>query len=114
MLSDVPTSVPQQEEYFKTLTKAIRMILNISSEWNIKITVGDLLKGRRISLRSNLSASIFFTSLSAGLGDILTLQSKLDSPAFLDQLNAQGFKASIAGLQSKASPETSTGSTSGE
>ncbi len=99
MLSDVPTTVPAQDEYFKNLTQAIRTILNLSSEWNINITVGDLPKGRRFSLTSNLDVSILMTSLSAGLGDILKLQSKLDSPAFLDQLNAQGFKASKARLQ---------------
>jgi hypothetical protein len=101
ILSDVPTTVPARDEYFKNLKQAIRTILNLSSEWNINVTVtvGDLPKGRRFSLTSNVRVSIFITSLSAGPGDILSLQSKLDSPAFVDQLNAQGFKASIASLQ---------------
>jgi hypothetical protein len=101
ILSDVPTTVPARDEYLKNLEHAIRTILNLSSEWNINITVtvGDLPKGRRFSLTSNVGVSIFITSLSAGPGDILSLQSKLDSPAFVDQLNAQGFKASIASLQ---------------
>ncbi len=104
ILSDVPSTVRGQDEYFKALKQAIRTILNLSSEWNIDVTVGDLPKGGRSSLTSNLGVSIFLTSLSAGPGDILTLQSKLDSPAFLEQLNAQGFKASIASLQYVTSP----------
>ncbi len=101
ILSDVPTTVPARDEYFKNLKQAIRTILNLTSEWNINFTVtaGDLPKGRRFSLTSNVGVSIFITSLSAGPGDILSLQSKLDSPAFVDQLNSQGFKASIASLQ---------------
>ncbi len=103
ILSDVPTTVPAQDEYFENMKQAIGTILNLSSEWNINITVGDLPKGRRFSLTSNLVVIIVFTILSAGPVNILSLQSKLDSPAFLDQLNAQGFKASIARLQFVAS-----------
>ncbi len=99
IFSDVPTIVLAQDEYFKSLKQAIVTMLNLSPEWNISITVGDLLKGRRFSLTINVDVSIFIFSLSAGPGDILTLQSILESPAFLDQLNARGFKASIASLQ---------------
>ncbi len=91
--------VPAQNEYFMNLKQAIGTILNLSPQWNMSITVGDLPKGRRFSLTSNVGVSILISSLSASPGDILTLQSKSDSPAFLDQLNAQGFKASIASLQ---------------
>jgi hypothetical protein len=114
ILSDVPTTVPEQDEYFKKLKQAIRTILNVSLEWNINITVGDLPKERRISLTTNLGVSIVFTTLSADLGDVSILQSKFNSPEFLDLLNAQGFKASKASLQLVISTETSTGSTSGE
>jgi hypothetical protein len=91
--------VPAQAEYFMNLKQAIGTILNLSAEWNISITVVDLPKGRRFSLTSNVGVSIFISSLSADPGDILTLQSKLDSQTFLVQLNAQGFKASLASLQ---------------
>ncbi len=99
ILSDFPTTVPAQDEYFDNLKQAIRTILNLSSEWNINITAGYLPKRRIFSLTGNLGVSVFITSLSADPGDILTLQSKLDSPAFLEQLNAQGFKASRASRQ---------------
>lgn len=92
-------TVPAQDEFFKNLKQTIGTILNLSSEWNINITVGGLPKGRIFSLASNLGVSICFTIYSAGPGDISTLRSKLDNPAFLDQLNAQGFKASMASFQ---------------
>ncbi len=101
ILSDVPTDVHQQHIYLEKLKKEAEIVLNLSSEWSINIAVGhgDLPKGRRLSLTSDLGVSIFVISLSAGPGDILKMQSKLDSPAFLDQLNARGFKASKARLQ---------------
>jgi hypothetical protein len=68
-------------------------------EWNISISVGDLSIERRLGLTSNFVVSIVFSSLSAGPGDISTLQSILDSPAFFDQLNSLGFKASKASAQ---------------
>jgi hypothetical protein len=98
ILSDVPTTVLDQDDFSKKLKQAIRTILNLTSEWSIVITVGDLPKGRTFSPTSNLDVNILITSLSASPGDILALQSKLDSPAFLDGLNALGFKASIASL----------------
>ena len=98
ILSDVPTVVPEQV-FFYNLEQAIRSILGISMEWNISISVGDISIERRLFLTSNVVISIVFTSLSAGPGDILALQSKLNSPAFLDQLNSLGFKASKASLK---------------
>jgi hypothetical protein len=94
MLSNVPTALSEQNEYFNALKQAIRSILSVSMEWNISISVDE--SARRLDLSSNFIVSIVFTSLFAGPGDIITLQSKLDSSAFLDQLNSIGFRASIA------------------
>ncbi len=67
-------------------------------------------------MTGNLVVRIYIASLSAGPGDISTVQNKLDSPAFLDQLNAQGFKASEASLEfiTSIASELSMSSTSGE
>lgn len=108
--SDVPTTVHDQDIYFDSLKKAILNVL--ASEWNINITVVDMLSNwRRSSLASKLAVSIVFTSISAGHGDFLMLLKKLDSPAFLEQLNALGFKAIL--LES-TSTKSSTSSSSGE
>jgi hypothetical protein len=101
MLSDVPTTVSARDIYLKSLENATVTVLQISSEWNINIALeSDLPKRRRSSLTSNLAVSIVFTSISAGPGDLSTLLSKLYSPAFLKQLNAKGFKASLLELTS--------------
>jgi hypothetical protein len=111
MFSDLQTTVPWLDEYLETLKKEIVTILDISSEWIINIALeGDLPKGRRSSLTSNLVISIEFTSISAGPGELSTLQRKLESPAFLERLK-KGFKASLFKLNSTKS---SMGSTSGE
>jgi hypothetical protein len=112
MFSNVPTTVPDLDKYFGSLKEAIVAVLRISSEWNIDIAVeGDLPKGRRSSLTSNIAVGIVFTSISAGPGDLSTLQGKLDSPAFLEGLNAMGFKASLLEL---IITKSSMSSTSGE
>ncbi len=112
MVSDVPTTLSDLDKYFDSLKNAIVMVLNISLEWNINIIVEeDLPKERRSSLKSNLAVSIVFTSISAGPGDLLTLQNKVDSPAFLEKLNAQGFKTSLLEL---SMTKSSMSSTSGE
>ena len=103
MFSDVPTTELDQVEYFDKLNQAIRSVLSLSMEWYINVSQGDFSEERRLGLTSNVAVSIVFTSLSAGPGDIAVLLSKLDSQAFIDQLNSLGFKAS------KASPQlTST------
>jgi hypothetical protein len=61
ILSDVPMTEPAQDEFFKNLKQTIGTILNLSSEWNINITVGGLPKGRIFSMASNLGISICFT-----------------------------------------------------
>jgi hypothetical protein len=94
ILSDVPTSVPEQVQYFYNLEQAIRSVLSIAMEWNMNISVDDSLMERRLGLTSNFVVSIEFSRLSADPGDIITLQSNLNSPAFFDQLNSLGFKAS--------------------
>ncbi len=100
ILSDVPTTVPEQVEYFNNLKQAIRSILTIDMDWKVNISVADASLERVLGMTSNIVVSVTFLCLSAGPGDISTLQSKLDSPKFLDQLNFMGFKASKAGLQS--------------
>ena len=99
ILSDVPIAEPEQVEYFYNLEQAMISILSISMEWNISISVGDISIERRLGLGSNVVVSVVFTSLSADPGYILILQSKLDNPAFFDQLNSLGFKASSASPQ---------------
>ena len=114
MFSDVPTTGPGLDEYFDKLKNATVTALNLSSEWNINIAVeSDLPKWRRSSLTSNVAVNIVFTSISAGLGGLSTLQSKLNSPAFLERLNAQGFKASCHVFKI-FSTKSSMSSTSGE
>jgi hypothetical protein len=112
MVSDVPTTLSDRDKYFDSLKNAIVTVLNISLEWTINIAVeDDLPKGRRSSLTSNLAVSIVFTSISAGPGDLLTLQNKVGSPAFLEGLNSQGFKTSLLEL---SMTKSSMSSTSGE
>ena len=111
--SNVPTTVSEQDAYFKNLTDEIRSILNLSSDWNIQVSIfGDSLMGRRFRLTSNLDVRIVITSLSAGPDDILTLQHRLNSPAFLEQLQARRFDASSNARLT--STKSSMSSTSGE
>ena len=105
ILSDAPTAAPQQVEYLDNLKQAIKSVLNIAMEWNIELTIDDPPVPPKADQTSRFIVSVVFASLSANLGDVLALQSKLDSPAFFDQLNSLGFKASKPGSES---PFTST------
>jgi hypothetical protein len=111
ILADIPNAVLEQVEFFNRLKQAIRSALGISMEWNISISLGDSSVERRLGLTSNGIVSVVFISMSASLGEALALQSKCNSPAFLDQLNSLGFKASMAAnpqLTSTSNPASSS------
>jgi hypothetical protein len=99
-LSDVPSAHTEQLKYFDNLKAAVGTVLNLSLQWEIEISVIEASMERRSEQLSNLLASIVFSSALAGHGEIELLKEKLDSKAFLDGLNAMGFKASRPGLQS--------------
>ena len=104
-LSDVPTTEPEQLEFFEKLKNAIRSILIIPLEWNINVTVIEDYSSIKRSLGSsrNVAVSIVITALSSEFGDIAALQTKLNDQTFTYQLNSLGFKASTTSL-----PSTST------
>jgi hypothetical protein len=106
ILSDVPTTTLAKDEYFDNLLREIIKILDLSRDWSINISSEvdfDPSMERRLGLRLSRKSQIriLLTSSSADPGDISALKSKLDSQAFIDQLNSVGFKASKASSASE-------------
>jgi hypothetical protein len=79
-------------QYLKNLEAGVISILNISAEWQVKAT--DLSISRRLGQTGYAAICLVFISSTADTTAFTLLRNKLNSQAFLDALNTQGFLAS--------------------
>ena len=98
-MSDLPTSIDSRKAYLQTVQQAVKIVLNISADWQLEVLEVPADTRRVSALPTFAKIELVFSSTHVSVMEGNAMKSKAGDSSFIDKLKELGFAVSAQPLQ---------------